>query len=300
MSINNRLINTGGGGLEGIPFSAGSISSSVYVSEYGNYSNQGSGTTVMANDGLFAYKFASGFSQGFAYQLGTAYDGLFNNNSTYGAFYWESAYSDWRPTHGYWNEGQTVLTGIAYSGNSSVGNYIASQNAVISQGGYYNLTNRYAIGQTDPNLGGIGNFYGISFAGSGFRALVVGSDNKWNLYDVPTPYELNTPAGAWTKLQTGTIPNSATANKCWMSDDGTNVFFIDGSWVIRQYLLSTPYDMSSISSLYGSFDAANTTSPNFYVQSIVIPAIGNNFYIESYYQINPYPNPRYIMKKYSL
>lgn len=299
--LNKRLINTGGGGVQGIPFSAGSISSSVYVSEFGNYSNEGSGPTVMSNDGLFAYKFAVGFSQGFSYQLGTPYDGLFNNNNPkYSTFYWESAYGDWRPNHGYWNEAQTVLTSIAYSGNSSAGNYIASQNAVITSGGYYNISNRYAIGQTDPNLGGIGNFAGISFAGSGFRALAVGYDSKWNLYDVPTPYELKTPEGAWTKLQTGSIPNGANANKCWMSDDGTNVFFIDQSWMIRQYLLSTPYDMSTMGSLYGSFDATSTLNPNHSVQSIVIPAIGNNFYIESYYQVAPYPNPRYLMKKYTL
>ena len=96
----------------------------------------------------------------------------------------------------------------------------------------------------------------------GDKAYTLGNTNKKVFqYTLSTPYDLSTGTYASKSLDVSVSTNSMSG--LFFSDDGTKLFTIDrGAFTVRQYTLSTPWDVSSGSYASKSFSiSSETTQP---------------------------------------
>lgn len=115
-----------------------------------------------------------------------------------------------------------------------------------------------AVYQNPKNYAPLGAVRGVTFKPDGLSMYVsVITTGDINQYTLSTAWDVTTASSASKQLNTSTQTESA-----WdldISSDGTRVYVADGTGTIRQYTLSTPWDMST-GSYTGSLSIATQTA----------------------------------------
>ena len=108
----------------------------------------------------------------------------------------------------------------------------------------------------DPNLTGANNApspTGINITPDGKKMFVMSHmDNNVYIYDLATPFDISTmDVDNRTIVDTNSLGDNLngdqTKNKIKFNNDGTKVFFFDGTGGAQFHNLATPYDVASIS-----------------------------------------------------
>jgi hypothetical protein len=242
------------------PSSTFSIASGAYTSRSLDVPNAATGS-----DGGFFFKpdgtklyVLEGTSNGSVreYNLSTAFDITTATHSQVATL------SQYTKSLHFSNDGTKVFTQYTYSTTREIRQYALSTAWDISTIGGSAATTLSVTPATSNAPGG------FTFNGDGTRIYIIRYDNDTiHQYNLSTAFDLT--SATLTSNATLASANNVSDTSPFISSDGTKLLIPDqGAGSILQYNLSTAYDITSISSLVGSFSVqAETTN---YVRQIYL------------------------------
>lgn len=256
MSLNKRLINTGGGGGYTPPDASNAVLLDYYSfgsSSYGGYIIT---SIIFTEEGSIAYLTTTNRTHKFV--LNTPFVlslGWANTQWSGGGLFGRNLQNlTLNPSNSELNI--NILDFNTYQNYFITKSLDVSGNVVSSTTqSYYNFT---------PDFGGsVNGAGGIQFINYGTQALVrPWQTNQFGTYNLSTPYDLSTLSLSFTASNLGARQNTGGFS---MSIDGTRLFVSvdDGvapRYAVRQFTLSTPYDIRTAT--YDSINLYNNYNNN--------------------------------------